>query len=93
MTEEDPFHTEEKASFVSLLHVSIYHVTAEKQSLCVDLVPVFSFSQGNVQGGSSLPPSIIVIRGFHYVGNAKCRTDVFLSGYILPHCKSSFSEM
>lgn len=35
--------------FQTLLHISIYQVTAEKQSLCVDLVPVFNFSLGNEQ--------------------------------------------
>lgn len=55
----------------------------------------FFFFRGGIHaGGSSLSPSITVIRGPHMLAKLNAKQMALFSGYILPLCKSSiFSEM
>lgn len=58
--------------------------------------PSFSFSNFFFQGGGGIPEGIFFFTLNHchdripYAGKAKCQTDVFILGNILPHCKSPF---
>lgn len=66
-------------------HLSQYD---KKYSLCADLVPPFPFScSGNTWGYLLFYPQSLS-SGIRYMDKAKCQTHVFISEYILPHCKS-----
>lgn len=97
MFKRDLFHKKEKPCFVTLLHTSIYHITLKKHSFIVRrFVLSFSFlffSPREYTRGSSLPPSIIVIRGSHMLAKLNAKQMFLFQATFYHTVKVHFSEM